>query len=641
MNRKFTLIVLFILTLGLSLSFDITNEQESYQAVYFHRLEKFRDQQTELLNLINKSDLKNTADVAHIQEAIAISRTALKNVDFWYRYLEPNDYRRLNGPLPVEWETEVFEKFEAPYRREGTGLIQAATFLDEGNTDKKQLAYLVNSSLDAIKVFQADSITTELKDFHHFFLCNRLYLLNLAAIYTTGFECPNPELVVPELRAMLADTRDIYYAYNNSFPTTKLPTDYLKLYNETIAFVDKQPNDYSMFDHFSFIRNYINPLFTQNQTLINKYKVHSRSMVDYSLNKTAPSIFDKDLYNGQNAKGIFHRVKDPEVLKEIDRLGKLLFYDPILSANNQRSCASCHKPTEFFTDTLVATAPQFDRAGALPRNTPSLVNVQYNHLIMMDGKHISLQNQTIDVVTNAIEMGSIEAEAVARIMSCNDYKKAFTKLLEYTPTEKEVNIAHIASALTFYYAKFSKYYSPFDEAMNQQADVDDAVKHGFNIFMSKAQCATCHFVPQFNGVKPPYVGSEFEVLGVPEDTNYSQLSADNGRHDVHKADEMLHAFRTGSIRNSDYTKPYMHNGVFNTMEQVIDFYDAGGGVGHGLDVPNQTLPTDSLKLTIVEKKDLMKFISSLNEKITFEDPPKELPKSKNKNLNNRVVGGVY
>ena len=122
--------------------------------------------------------------------------------------------------------------------------------------------------------------------------------------------------------------------------------------------------------------------------------------------------------------------------------------------------------------------------------------------------------------------------------------------------------------------------------------------------MSKAQCATCHFVPQFNGVKPPYIGSEFEVLGVPKDIAFKSLNDDKGRHGVNPADEMDHAFRTGTIRNIAYTAPYMHNGVFKTLNEVIDFYDVGGGAGKGLSVTNQTLSSDSLKLTAEEKQDL-------------------------------------
>ena len=177
--------------------------------------------------------------------------------------------------------------------------------------------------------------------------------------------------------------------------------------------------------------------------------------------------------------------------------------------------------------------------------------------------------------------------------------------------------------------------------MNNTGTVDETVRQGFNVFMSKAQCATCHFVPQFNGVKPPYVGSEFEVLGVPADTAYSKVSADKGRFGINPADETANAFRTGSLRNAQYTKPYMHNGVFASLNEVVDFYDGGGGAGRGLKVENQTLSSDSLHLSKTEKHNLVQFMKSLNEDIIFETPPAELPKSKNKEWNKRKVGGEY
>src|SRR5690606_5468906 len=142
-------------------------------------------------------------------------------------------------------------------------------------------------------------------------------------------------------------------------------------------------------------------------------------------------------------------------------------------------------------------------------------------------------------------------------MSCKEYKDAFKKFLKYTPEEKEVSLSHIGSALTFYYADFSNYYAPFDDAIHHKTSLTPEEKHGFNLFMSKAQCGTCHFVPQFNGIKPPYISSEFEVLGVPADTGFTNLSPDRGRYSVHPASEMMNAFRTGTVRNAPFTKPYM------------------------------------------------------------------------------------
>jgi cytochrome c peroxidase len=506
---------------------------------------------------------------------------------------------------------------------------------------KKILASLIRESIKAIDVFGSDSIKNELTSYHHLFLCNRLFLLNLASIYTTGFECPDTARVIPELKIMLEEVNKTYLSFNESFSATAISEEYLKLFGETIRFVNKQPIHYSQFDNFIFIKNYVNPLFGLNQKMIIDYNVRSKSLVDYSINKNCNSIFNKSLYMGQNPKGIFLRVKDEKVLEKMNDIGKLLFYDPILSGNNLRSCASCHKPTEYFTDTIQKTALHFNRKDFLPRNTPSLINAEFNHLLMLDGMHISLQNQAKAVMTNLTELGEEEQDIVKKVLSCKEYEAAFNFFLKYTPQEKEITIEHISSVITLYYSKFSKGSSDFDEAMNNNIEVSQKVKKGLNLFMSKAQCATCHFVPQFNGVKPPFVGSEFEVLGVPNNNAFEKLSADKGRYTVNPADETLNAFRTGSIRNAEYTKPYMHNGVFNDLKQVIDFYNSGGGAGRGLSVNNQTLSSNSLNLTEEEKNDLIIFIKALNEKILFEEPPVTLPVSKNKNLNVRKVGGEY
>lgn len=641
MKKVYLLSAVIFLTTILIVSFKKSNDKELYLSSYRQKLDLFRQQESKLLHTIENADVHSIDGIEKIRTEINQARDHLKEMDFWFRYLEPTVYKKINGPLPVEWETEVFEKFESPYKREGAGLTLAALYTEEENFEKDSLLQLISSSLLATETYAADSITRNLETYHHFYLCNRLFLLNLAAIYTTGFECPDTNRVIPELHLLMNNVLAIYRSFNESFPATALGDDYLSLYAGAIDFINKQPRQFSVFDHFSFIKNYVNPLFALNQQAIKEYKVYSRSFVDYSLNKVNSSIFDKRLYNGLNPKGIFLRVDDEKVLNEIDKVGKLLFYDPILSGNNKRSCASCHKPTEYFTDTALSSSLQYNRKDFLPRNSPTLINVVYNQLAMLDGHHISLQNQAKAVITNANELNCDEKILLQKIVSCPDYKKAFKKLLQYTPQETEITFDHITSAITFYYSKYSRYYAPFDEAMNTNKNISQDVKKGFNLFMSKAQCATCHFVPQFNGVKPPFVGSEFEVLGVPSDTTFKQLSADKGRYEVNPAVETMNAFRTGSLRNTEYTAPYMHNGVFRTMRQVIDFYDAGGGAGKGLAVNNQTLSSDSLHLTPAEKDNIILFLRSLNENISFEGPPAKLPLSKIKNLNERKIGGEY
>ncbi|HVY74001.1 MAG TPA: cytochrome c peroxidase, partial [Puia sp.] len=514
-------------------------------------------------------------------------------------------------------------------------------YLDQKPLIKDTLLALIRRSNEAVATFEADSITTQLNTGDHFFLANRLFLLNLAAIYSTGFECPDTSRIIPEMRSMLQFVSRIYESFDQSFPATPLSASYLDLYRQLISFVDQQPDAFSRFNHFNLIRDYLNPLFSMNQQFINGYQVRSINFNDYSLNNQAPSIFSKSLYTAQDVKGIFSGVDDEQSLQEIRHIGKLLFYDPILSGNNQRSCASCHKSGEYFTDTSMRTGFEFDHQTHLPRNTPTLINAIYNHLLMLDGKHISLIAQGRAVITNPLEMASTEKEVIRKLMTCREYREAFRKFLKWTPEEKEVTLDHVVSALSTYYGSFSQFSSPFDEAMNRETEVPHNVKEGFNLFMSRAKCATCHFVPFFNGVKPPYVSSEFEVLGTPADTSFKSLSTDSGRYLVNPAPETLDAFRTGTIRNIDFTRPYMHNGVFNTLEEVIDFYDAGGGVGKKLAVGNQTLPPDSLHLSQTDKQNLIAFIHSLDEHIVFEEPPAALPASSDKALNTRQVGGVY
>ena len=594
---------------------DSTND--NYKKHYLSKINTFLNAQNKLINSVSGLNKISSSEIKLIKIDIAQTRLLLKSVDFWLRYLEPLAYKKINSPLPVEWETEVFEKHEKPYKRIGAGLTLAELYLDEEQINKDTLLHLIKESNEATSVYLQDSITNKIKSHDHFFLCNRLFLLNLASIYTTGFECPDTTNIIPELRFMLAQTKELYTFYNQSFVNNSLNDKYLKLFDATIQFVNQSSENYSHFNHFEFIRDYINPLFILNQEFIINYSVYSSSNLDYALNKKSTSIFDKNLYNGQNTKGIFLRVNDPSTLEQIHDLGKKLFFDPILSGNNEISCATCHKPTEYFTDTTVTTALQFNKKDVLSRNTPSLINVQFNHLSMLDGKFYTLQHQGKAVITNPIEMGSTEIDVLKKVLNNPEYNKRFKKLLKYTPQEKEVTMVHLVSAISFFYGKFGNSYAPFDDAMNNKSTVSKDVIQGFNLFMSKAQCATCHFVPQFNGVKPPFIGSEFEVIGTPQDIQYKALSPDKGRYEINPAIETMNAFRTGSLRNIEHTKPYMHNGVFKTLDEVIEFYNGGGGAGRGLKVDNQTLSSDSLRLNLNEKQNLIQFMKALTEKIVL------------------------
>src|ERR1700712_1997521 len=170
--KAFTIILFTIFTV-FCLSFS-KKGNKSYNNLYKISLLEFRQQQVILESFILQTDLSSEENMKTLRGQIETARLKLKNVDFWLRYYEPNAYRKINGPLPVEWENEVFEKFEPPYRREGAGLSLAELSLDQKPLIKDSLLQLIKRSEEAIRTFEADSITTQLNSYSHFFLANRL-----------------------------------------------------------------------------------------------------------------------------------------------------------------------------------------------------------------------------------------------------------------------------------------------------------------------------------------------------------------------------------------------------------------------------------------------------------------------------------
>ncbi|MEQ8560349.1 MAG: cytochrome C peroxidase, partial [Cytophagales bacterium] len=152
----------------------------------------------------------------------------------------------------------------------------------------------------------------------------------------------------------------------------------------------------------------------------------------------------------------------------------------------------------------------------------------------------------------------------------------------------------------------------------------------------------------FNGTVPPYYReSESEILGVPaenEPANF-KLDPDEGRYRgiaKEKINFYRFSFKTPSVRNVSLTAPYMHNGVYNTLEEVMDFYNNGGGEGLGYEVPNQTLPFDNLGLSEKEQTDIIAFMNSLTDTSEMTSIPTQLPVFEGKpNLNKRKIGGLY
>jgi cytochrome c peroxidase len=172
-------------------------------------------------------------------------------------------------------------------------------------------------------------------------------------------------------------------------------------------------------------------------------------------------------------------------------------------------------------------------------------------------------------------------------------------------------------AVAAYVRSLARMNAPFDRAVRGDRTALGAdERDGFNLFMGRAKCGTCHFAPLFGGAMPPMLTeNEPEVLGVPERLRARRpvVDPDSGRFNVRRIDQHLFAFKTPSLRNVALTAPYMHNGAFPTLESVVDFYDTGGGAGIGVRVSHQTLPSDSLHLSAREKRAIVAFLRALTD----------------------------
>ena len=312
-------------------------------------------------------------------------------------------------------------------------------------------------------------------------------------------------------------------------------------------------------------------------------------------------------------------------------LGRKLFFDRRLSINDTLSCATCHIPEQGFTNNELRTPVGVEGRSVL-RNSPTLYNVAYQRHLFLDGREISLENQVWQPMTAHNEMAAPSIGYVIRkIRRMHDYDGRFEQAFE----GRGPDILTIGQALASYQRTLLAADSPFDRwHFGGQADaVDESAKRGFALFSGKAQCIVCHRVGEDHALFVDHrfhntgLGYASSVAGNEPATTRVQLAPgvftvvpratvdavtqqhlpnDLGLYRVTESPRDRWKFRTQTLRNISLTAPYMHNGRFDTLREVIDFYDRGG-------VPNELLSPfiRPLGLTEREKEDLEAFLHSL------------------------------
>ena len=275
-------------------------------------------------------------------------------------------------------------------------------------------------------------------------------------------------------------------------------------------------------------------------------------------------------------------------------LGKTLFFDPKLSVNGSISCAFCHMPKAGWADPRPVSIGVGGKRGG--RNAPPVLNAAYQSLQFWDGRAGSLEEQAIGPLTNPVEMENPSNQSVVdRLRKIPSYRRSFREVFGGS-----VSIDRIAEAISAYERTLVTPNTPYDRfLMGEAKALSASQKRGFMLFKGKARCVLCHSGALLSD-------QAYHNLGVPQT---GTLPVDVGRYAVTHDPLDKGKFRTPQLRNVALTAPYMHDGTFRTLAQVVDFYDRGGGKSRFATKDPLLVP---LHLKASEKKDLVAFLRALS-----------------------------
>ena len=421
----------------------------------------------------------------------------------------------------------------------------------------------------------------------------RLELARVATLGVAGGDGLARERGLVESAAALAGLREVIDSLQLSHDAARVADVRRTSLALDSASAFLRRNDFIALDRLRFIADFVRPAAQRIAALrrmIDPAPAASRRL----WRATAPTPFDSNAFDPWALAPEFASRPTAALVER----GRQLFGDPRLSGPGTRACSSCHLPGRAFTDgRATAQALERDRIRAL-RNTPTVLNAALAPALFADQRAGTLEDQARIVLMSAAEMGSSPERASSRVGT----------------DERTLRVA-IAAYLRSLVALDSR----FDRAARGDTTAMTAAeRHGFAIFMGKARCGTCHFAPLFDGTRPPdYTRSELEIIGVPARARWHDATVDGdlGRGAVDGEPLHRHAFRVPSLRNVALTAPYMHNGVFQTLDEVVTFYDRGGGIGIGERLPLQTLAPTPLRLTRAERRDLVAFLGALTDTV--------------------------
>ncbi len=584
-----------------------------------------------LITLYKTDSLQLTA----LQESYKASRIHYKRAEALLEYYFPATAKMLNGALVNESDEE--EGTQLIIEPEGLQVVEEILFSDR---PYGQVSLLETHGKRLLAVSTRLSTLSDASPFGDFQIMDaqRMALIRIMTLSIIGFDSPASGNALKEIEAELAGIRSVIACYKPLFleKNNTLYQNINRQIAQSIAYV-KTAHSLDELNKYMLIRQHLDPLYASLTRIMPALDIEVLDLPS-PIRLNASSIFSKAAINTN-----YYNPYNTSLNREAIQLGKILFFDPVLSGNNQRACASCHDPKLAFTDNL-ATSKAFGLQGTVARNAPTIINVGFQANYFYDSRSNYLEDQIRAVTNNEHELHGDLLKSAEKLKSSPEYVRLFKKAYKGR-SDTVISILSIIKAIASYERSLVAMDSKFDQNIRREKNTMTKEEiNGFNLFMGKAECATCHFMPMFNGTVPPaYTKTEWEILGVPAkpDTVHAVIDPDPGRFAVNGMELNRYAFKTTTLRNVALTSPYMHNGIYRTLEEVIDFYARGGGNGIGMSLETQTLPFDKLELSAQDKKDLVSFLKTLTDTVGCTAVPKRLPAFPDKELNKRNIGGEY
>ena len=532
------------------------------------------------------------------------ARLAFKRIEFLAAYFEPSTTRAMNGPALPRVDDE--EGPETVYPPEGFQVIEQLLFPEPDASDRQQVVNETRNLLAYVTRLRTTAARQLITD-DRLWDAAKIEIARVVSLGITGFDSPIALQSLQESAAALHGVHVAVAGYRAPLGEQAWHT-LDSTFTSAIEMLSPSQS-FDRFDRLAFITAAANPLAhglarARTQLAIG-IPTERRGWRTEAVTLFDAAAFDAQAFASPNTA--------PSTADRVS-LGRALFYEAGLSDDGRVSCATCHDPEKAFTDGRVRSASRSGR-GVL-RNAPTIINAGLQVGSFYDLRTTYLEDQVTDVLKNAEEMhGSID-DAAARLARDSSYRSRFTRAF---PADRDSSLRgqNIRFAIAAYIRSLQALNSRADRALRGDVAALTADERlGMNLFMGKAKCGTCHFAPLFNGTVPPsYQESEVEVLGVPSTpvTRGARVDPDSGRFRITRSAPHLHAFKTPSVRNAALTAPYMHNGVYRTLDEVVDFYNRGGGAGIGVQLEHQTLPTDPLHLTARERRALVRFMEALTD----------------------------